>query len=156
MEVFKSRTGIAARPIPYAGNPQVINAIIAGELQMALLPPGLADVQIKAGKLKAIGTTSLQRSPLVPEVPTLGEVGVPDFQIEIWTSAAAPASMPPTIVARLSSLIGSIARSPEVGDKLFQHGYAPVGSSSEQLGIRLKADTELLSGIIASRGIRVE
>ena len=157
MELLKTRTNINPVHVPYPGNPQVINAMISGQIQLALLPPGLAAAQIRAGKLRAIGVTSPARSPLVPEYPSLDEAGVTrGFQLEIWTAAAAPVSMPKPIVAKLSSLIAEIARTPEVRQKLFQQGWQVAGTSSEGLANRIKSDTALLGGIIQMRGIKAE
>jgi tripartite-type tricarboxylate transporter receptor subunit TctC len=156
MELLKTRTGIDPVHVPYPGNPQVIGAMISGQLQMSLLPPGLAAAQIRAGKLKAIGVTSAGRSSLVPEFPSLGEAGVKGFQLEIWTAAAGPATLPRPIVNRLSALISEIARTPEVRSKLFQQGWQVAGTSAEGLANRVKADTDLLGGVIASRGIKAE
>lgn len=156
MELLKTKTNINPVHVPYPGNPQVINAMIGGQIHLSLLPPGLAAAQIRAGKLKAIGVTSSGRSPLVPEFPSLAEGGIRGFQLEIWTAAAGPASMPKPIVAKLSSLISNIARAPEVRQKLFQQGWQVAGTSSEGLANRIKADTALLGGVIAMRGIKVE
>ena len=157
MELLKTKSGIDPVHVPYPGNPQVINAMISGQIQLSLLPPGLAAAQIRAGKLKAIGVTSSSRSSLVPEYPSLDEGGVTNgFQLEIWTAAAAPATMPKAIVARLSALISEIARTPEVRQKLFQQGWQVAGTSSEGLANRIKADTALLGGVIAARGIKAE
>ena len=76
-----------------------------------------------------------------------------DFQLEIWNAFAAPASMPAPVRARLASVIGDIARSPDVRAKLFQQGWQAVGSSSEGLANRMKTDTAVLGGIIQMRGI---
>lgn len=156
MELLKTRTNIDPVHVPYPGNPQVINAMMGGQIQLSLLPPGLAAAQIRAGKLKAVGVTSINRSPLVPEFASLDEGGVKGFQLEIWTAAAGPASMPKPIVAKLSSLISEIARTPEVRQKLFQQGWQVAGTSSEGLANRIKADTALLGGVIAMRGIKAE
>lgn len=156
MELLKTKTNINPVHVPYPGNPQVINAMIGGQIQLAFLPPGIAAPQIRAGKLKAVGVTSISRSPLVPEYPSLDEGGVRGFQLEIWTAAAAPASMPKPIVAKLSTLISEIARTPEIRQKLFQQGWQVAGTSSEGLANRIKADTALLGGVIAMRGIKAE
>ena len=143
--------------VPYPGNPQVINAMLSGQIQLALLPPGLAAQQVRAGKLKAIGVTSIGRSSLVPEYPSLDEIGATrGLQLEIWTAAAAPQSMPKPIVAKLSQLIADIARTPEIRQKLFAQGWQVAGTSAEGLAIRVKADTALLGGIIRMRGIKAE
>ncbi len=156
MELLKTRTNINPVHVPYPGNPQVINAMIGGQIHLSLLPPGLAAAQIRAGKLKAVGVTSVSRSPLVPEYPSLDEGGVRGFQLEIWTAAAGPASLPKPIVAKLSVLISEIARSPDVRQKLFQQGWQVAGTSAEGLANRIKADTNLLGGVIAMRGIKAQ
>ncbi len=157
MELLKSKTGISPVHVPYPGNPQVITALIAGQVQLALLPPAMALQQVRAGKLKVVGVTSTGRSSLVPEFPSLDEQGVTrGLQLEIWNGVSAPASMPKPIVARLSALISEIARSPEVRAKLFQQGWQVAGTSSEGLANRIKADTALLGGGIAMRGIKAE
>jgi tripartite-type tricarboxylate transporter receptor subunit TctC len=156
MEYLKSRTQIDPVHVPYPGNPQVITAMIGGQINLSLLPPGLAMAQIRGGKLKAIGVTSTGRSPLVPELPSLSEGGVQNFQLEIWTAAAGPASMPKPIVAKLSGLFSDVARTPEMRQKLFQQGWQVAGTSSEGLANRIKSDTNLLGGVIAMRGIKAE
>ena len=157
MELLKTKTNIDPVHVPYPGNPQVIAAMIGGQIHLSLLPPGLAAAQIRAGKLKAIGVTSTGRSSLVPEYPSLDEGGVTrGFQLEIWTAAAAPQSMPKPIVAKLSALISEIARTPEVRQKLFQQGWQVAGTSSEGLANRIKADTALLGGVIAMRNIKAQ
>ena len=156
MELLKSKTNMDAVHVPYPGNPQVINALLGGQIQLSLLPPGLAAAQIRAGKLKAIGVTSTSRSPLVPEYPSLDEQGIRGFQLEIWTAAAGPVNMPKPIVNKLSTLISQIARSPDVRQKLFQQGWQVAGTSSEGLANRIQADTALLGGVIAMRGIKAE
>jgi tripartite-type tricarboxylate transporter receptor subunit TctC len=76
MELIKSRTGIQPMHVPYKGNPAVIAGMLGGEVQMALLPPGLAMAQVGSGKLRAVGVTSAGRSSVVPQVPSLSEAGV--------------------------------------------------------------------------------
>lgn len=157
MELLKSRTNITPVHVPYPGNPQVINAMMGGQVQLALLPPGLATPQIRAGKLKAIGVTSTARSPLAPEYPSLDETGATrGFQLEIWTAVAAPTSMPRAVIAKVSALVADIARSPVVRAKLFQQGWQVAGTSSEGLANRIKSDTALLGGVIQMRGIKAE
>jgi tripartite-type tricarboxylate transporter receptor subunit TctC len=156
MELFKAKTGIKAVHVPYPGYPQVATAMMAGDLQLSLLPPALANVQIKAGKLKAIGITSSVRSSLVPELASLSEAGVKDFNLEIWNGVAAPNSLPKAAAAKLSTLFSEIARTPEMRQKLFQQGWTVAGTAAEGLANRVKSDTALLGGIIASQGIKVE
>lgn len=156
MEYLKVRTQIDPVHIPYPSNPQVITAMLGGQINLSLLPPGLAMPQIRAGKLKAIGVTSASRSPLVPELPSLSEAGVQNFQLEIWTAAAGPASLPKPVVAKLSGLFSEIARTPDMRQKLFTQGWQVAGASAEGLANRIKSDTNLLGGVIAMRGIKLD
>src|SRR3989344_3015647 len=155
-ELLKSRSNINPVHVPYPGYPQVATAMLGGQLQMALLPPALAQAQVRAGKLRAIGVTSSGRSPLAPDVPSLVEAGISNFNLEIWNAFAAPSTLPKPIQAKLAALISEIARSEEVRGKLFQQGWQTVGSSPEGLANRVKADTNLLGGVIAMRGIKAE
>lgn len=156
MEWLKGKTGINPLHVPYPGYPQVANAMLGGQLQLAMLPPALAMAQVRSGKLRAIGVTSAGRSPLAPELPSMTEAGVQDFSLEIWNAIAAPNSMPKPVVAKLSALFSDIARAPEMRQKLFQQGWQVAGTSAEGLANRVKADTALLGGVITSRGIKAE
>ena len=156
MELLKSKTGINPVHVPYPGYPQVANAMLGGQLQLSMLPPALAMAQISGGKLRAIGVTSNARSALVPDLPSMAEAGVADFNLEIWNAVAAPRSMSPAVVAKLSALISEIARSPEIKQKLFQQGWQVVGSTAEGLASRVKLDTAQLGAIISQRAIKVE
>lgn len=152
-ELLKARTRIAPVHVPYPGYPQVATAMLAGQLQLALLPPALAHAQARAGKLRLIGVTSAGRSTLAPEVPSLAEAGVRDFQLEIWNAFAAPTSMPAPVRERLSVLTSEIARSPEVRSKLFQQGWQAVGSSAQGLANRMRADTATMGRVIREQKI---
>ncbi|WP_294768226.1 tripartite tricarboxylate transporter substrate binding protein [uncultured Rhodoferax sp.] len=156
MELLKAQAKLAPVHVPYPGYPQVATAMIAGDLQLSMLPPALAATQIRAGKLKAIGVTASVRSPLAPEIPSLAEAGVKNFNLEIWNAVAAPNSLPAAHAARLATLFSEIARSPEMRQKMFGQGWTVLGTTAEGLRLRVKSDTTLLGGIIASQGIKVE
>ena len=100
--------------------------------------------------------SALGRSPLAPEYPSLNELGIRGFQLEIWVAAAAPKSLPAPIASKLSTLIADISRSPEVRAKLFQQGWQAAGTTAEGLANRIKSDTAVLGGVIMMRGIKAE
>ncbi|MFN4361014.1 MAG: Bug family tripartite tricarboxylate transporter substrate binding protein [Hylemonella sp.] len=156
MELFRARTGTEPVHVPYPGYPQVVTAMVGGDIQLSMLPPGLAQAQAAAGKVRLLGVTSAGRSTLAPGVPSLSEAGVKDFQLEIWNAVAGPASLPKPVIARLSALLSEIARSPEVRQRLYQQGWQVAGGSSEALARRIAADTAAMGKIIAERGIKVE
>jgi len=157
MELLKARAGdIAAVHVPYAGNPQVVNALLGGQVQMALVPPGLAMSQVRAGKLNAVGVTTSGRSSLVGELPSLASAGVRNFNLEVWTALVGPARLSPAAQARLAAEVPKAIRSDETRQRLFNQGWQAVGSSPEGLRRRLREETALMGGIIAMRGIKVE
>ncbi|HYE40381.1 MAG TPA: tripartite tricarboxylate transporter substrate binding protein [Ramlibacter sp.] len=156
MELLRTKTNMSPVHVSYPGNPQVIEALAKNEIQLALLPPGLAHAQIKSGKLKAVGVTSQNRSPLVPDYRSLQEQGILGFQLEIWTAVAAPKSMPKPIVERLSEAVARVTRTDDMRNKLHQHGWQAVGTNAEGLAARVRHDTATLGGVIMMRGIAVQ
>jgi tripartite-type tricarboxylate transporter receptor subunit TctC len=156
MELLKSRAGdLAAVHIPYQGNPQVVTALLGGQIQMALVPPGIALPHIRAGKLKAIGLTS-GRSLLASDVAPLADAGVRDFSLEVWTALVGPANLSQAAQIRLNAEVSKIIRDADTRQKLFNQGWQAVGTSPEGLVGRIKTETAIMSGIIATRGIKVE
>ncbi len=156
MELLKARTGLAPVHVPYPGNPQVVNAMLSGQIHLALLPPGVVMPQVRAGKLRAIGVTSPGRSTLVPELPSLRELGIQGFDLEVWNAIAVPASMPKPVQGRLAEWVSEIVRAPEMRQRLFVQGWQVVGSSPEGLANRMRQDAALLGDVIARQGIRIE
>ncbi|RPE67572.1 tripartite-type tricarboxylate transporter receptor subunit TctC [Tibeticola sediminis] len=156
MEWLQSRTGLRAVHIPYPGNPQVVSALLAGQIQLAMLPPGLAMAQAKTARLRPLAVTSSGRSTLAPEVPSLAEWGVRDLTLEIWNAAVAPAAMPQAYAQRLASALIDVARTPEIRATLFQQGWQVAATAPEGLAQRMRADTEVLARIIEREHIRLE
>ena len=155
MELLKTKAGIAPVHVPYPGNPQIITAMLGGQVQLALLPPALSAAQVRGGKLRAIGASSTGRSPVAAEVPSLSEIGVKDYQLEIWNAVAAPTSMPAAVASKLSAVVSEIVRAPEMRARLFQQGWQVVGSSPEGLRNRIESDTKALGDIIRSQKIEL-
>jgi len=156
MELLKSRVpGLKAEHVPYKGNPQVVTDLIGNQIQMALIPPGVALPQTKSGKLKAIGLTS-GRSPLAPEVPPLSDAGVKDFNLEVWTALVGPARLSKTAQERISRELALIMKMPEVRQRLFDQGWQAVGTSSDGLRARVKDESAIMSRIISTNGIKLQ
>lgn len=156
MEYLKTKVGsMDAVHIPYPGYPQVATAMLGGQIQMALMAPAVAMPQVRAGKLKAIGLTA-GRSPLLPDVPSLTEAGLREFNLEVWNALVGPANLSAAAKTKLNAEVSNIIRSAEVRQKLFNQGWQAVGSSPEGLQTRVKSETNIMGGIIAMRGIKVE
>lgn len=156
MELLFGKTGLKAVHVPYNGNPQVVTALINGQIQLALMPPGLAMPQVKAGKLRAIGLSTRGRSPLVPDVAPLADEGVAGYDLDVWTALVGPSSLSPAAVAALSTRVPQIVREPETRQKYFASGWQAVGSAPEALARRVRDETKALGDIIALRGIKIQ
>lgn len=156
MELLKSRVpGLTPVHVPFAGNPQVVTAMLGGQIQMALIPPGVAMPHVRSGKLKAIGLAG-GRSSLVPEVPPLADAGVTNVNLEVWTALIGPAGLSQAAQARLAQEVPRIIRDADTRQKLFNQGWQAVGTSPEGLKSRVKDEAAILGGIIQSRGIKLE
>ena len=159
MELLKLRApgtpALAAVHVPFAGNPQVITAMLGGDIQMALMAPAVALPQIRAGKLRAVGITS-GRSTLVPDIAPLADAGVQNLNLEVWNALVGPARLSKAAQARLALEVPAILRNAETRQKLFNQGWKAVGSSPEGLTSRLKEESTVLSNIITLRNIKIE
>ncbi|MFV0283302.1 MAG: Bug family tripartite tricarboxylate transporter substrate binding protein [Castellaniella sp.] len=158
MELLKSEvSGLKPMQVPYTGgNPAVVTALISGQVQMGLMPPGTAMPQVKAGKLKAVGVTTTERSPLVPDVPTLAEAGVKDFTLEVWDALVGPASLPAPVQKKISDSVIQILHTPEIQKKLLAQGWKAVGSTPDEMKARVQKETALLGNIIRSQNIKLQ
>ncbi|RMX06040.1 tripartite tricarboxylate transporter substrate binding protein [Corticibacter populi] len=156
MELLKSRTGIAPLHVPYQGNPQALQAVISGEIQMSLLPPAMALAQQKAGRVALIGITSATRSALTGNLPSLQELGAKGLDLEVWNAVAAPATLPPEIQARLREAVTEALAIPEARQKLLEQGWVVGDTSAKALRDRIAADTEALGTIIREQHIRID
>ncbi len=121
--IFEQRTGIRLQHVPYRGAPATVLAVINGEVTMGFCNTPTVLPQIKAGKLKALAVTSRERSPLMPELPTMMQAGVADFDVAVWLGFAVPANTPAAIVTRLNTEINRISQNPQVREKLLIQGF---------------------------------
>ena len=159
MELIKSRSaGLLPVHVPFSGNPQVVTALLGGQIQMALMAPGVAMPQVRAGKLVAIGITS-GRSALLSDVAPLAdtrEAGLKSISLEVWNALVGPANLSKAAQARLGIEVPRIIRDTDTRQKLFNQGWQAVGTSPEGLRTRLKEETATMGNIIQTRGVKLE
>ena len=156
LELIKSRApGLLPVHIPFAGNPQVVTALLGGQIQMGLMPPGVATPQVRAGKLRAIGLAG-GRSSLVPDIAPLLDAGIKNVNLEVWNALIGPARLPAAAQARLAAEVPKIIRDADTRQKLFNQGWNAAGTSPDGLKSRIREETALLGNIIQSRNIKLE
>ena len=126
MELFKSMTGIQMLHVPYKGTAPALNDVIAGQVPLMLGDVVASLPQVNAGKVRALGVSSIARLPSAPEIPTIGESGVPDYEGVGWVMIVAPAHTPKPIVERLHAELKRIALLPEIQKQMIALGTIPV------------------------------
>jgi tripartite-type tricarboxylate transporter receptor subunit TctC len=156
MELFKARAGLDIVHVPYQGFPQVVNAILAGQVQAGFMVPGIAIGQIRAAKLKALGVTTLGRSGALPEFPTFVEQGYADFEAISWQAVLAPAATPKPIVERVARELIRIIKSDTVRAKMLGQYFSAAGTAPEALAGLMKSERERWAKVIKAAGVKPE
>ena len=156
MELFKSRAGIDLLHVPYQGFPQVVTAIMTGEIQAAFMVPGVAIGQIRADKLKALGVTSLGRSESQPEYRTFAEQGYPGFEAISWQAVLAPAHTPRPIVERVGSELIRILHSDAIRTRLLGQYFTAAGTAPEALAGLIRSEHDVWAKVIRAAGVQPE
>ena len=141
-EVFSMMTGAKLTQIAYKGAPQVMTALIGGELQVYFSAPVVAIPQMKAGRVRALGVSTKKRLSVIPDVPTIAEAGVPGYEVVGWNGILAPAKTPRAIIERLNADIVKVIRTPEVEADILAQGIEPIGNTPEEFGRIIRADVE--------------
>jgi tripartite-type tricarboxylate transporter receptor subunit TctC len=134
--------------VPYKGDVQLTPALLANEVQLAFLPSGAALPMIKASKLRALAVTGRARSRAMPELPTMAESGLPDFEYNGWTSFFVPSGTPPEIIKRIGAEGTKITRSPELAKYYAAWGAEPPNTSPEELPARYRAEMEKYAKLV--------
>jgi tripartite-type tricarboxylate transporter receptor subunit TctC len=148
MELLKTAAGIQIEPIPYKGDAPLNTALLAGEVEMAVLPLAAAQALVRAGKLRALGMASIKRAASMPDVPTIAEGGFPGFDSTSWQGFFVPAATPRDVVQRLSAESVKALNAPEVLQKLPALGQLPVGSTPEQFDAQFRADVAKFQKVV--------
>jgi tripartite-type tricarboxylate transporter receptor subunit TctC len=156
MELFKSMAGVDLVHIPYKGSSPALTDVASGQVAAMFvnLPPALP--LVKAGKLRALAVTTRTRTPLLPDVPTVQESGLPNYETVAWFGILAPAATPKPIVARLSTEIAKIVRTPEMRERLLALGAEPVGGTPEEFSVIIGRDIAKWMPLAKSVGIKVD
>ncbi|MGE4370197.1 MAG: Bug family tripartite tricarboxylate transporter substrate binding protein [Burkholderiaceae bacterium] len=155
-ELFKERTGTTMVHVPYKGGAPAMNDLVGGQtnLQFATIPGAIG--HIRSGRIRPIALLSSKRFGLLPDVPTIAEAGLSDFEINNWYGIALPAGTPEPIVKRLNKELVEIVRLPEVGARFLELGLIPLWMTPEEFKTFLEADAKNWEKIVRTSGAAIE
>ncbi len=156
MELFERQANIDLLHVPYAGFPQIMTALIAGDIQAAFMVPAIAMAQVRQGKVQALGITSLTATESLPGILPLSEQGYPGFEATSWNALLAPADTPPQIIERLHQILAEILASQEIRQKFDAQYFTAVGSSPEALRTLMQDETRRWEAIIQQLQISLD
>ena len=156
MEMLKHAAGIDVFNVPYKGDAPLNTALIAGEVDMAIVPLATARPHVESGAIRALALTGAARSPSLPDVPTVAESGVAGFDSSSWQGFFVPAHTPRDIVALIWRETAKALHAPDFRERLKTLGSEPIGSTPEEFDARVKADMAKFARIVAEAKIPVQ
>lgn len=155
--MFTVMTGIDTVHVPYKGGGPMTAAVVGGEAQWTIAPAAALVGQIRAGRLRGLGITGKTRSPLLPDLPTIAEAGVPGYEFWSWNGFFAPRGTPRPVISSLYATIQKALAAPEVKEQFALQGTIPQGSASpEEFGRFFRADYDRIVKLVKIAGIKPE
>jgi tripartite-type tricarboxylate transporter receptor subunit TctC len=155
-EMLKARAGFDMLHVPYRANPLAVADLLGGQISLVFADLSTTLPQIRSGKVKGLGVSSRQRSPLAPELPTMIEEGIPDYEMIGWFAAFAPAKTPRPIVEKLNGAIKAAIGDKMVQEALLTAGIEPLTSTPEELRAYVVSETRKWADIVKAAGIEPE
>jgi len=156
MELLMKMTGVKLAHIPYKGSAPAVTAMLGGEIDALFDNVPNVLPHIKAGKMKVIGVSGLQRSFLLPDTPTVAEAGVPGFEVNVWFGMQVPAGTPRPVVDKLNRDIVSLLKEPDVIQRFRNQGVEVVASTPEQFATLVRNEINKWTQLIKEASIRIE
>ena len=156
MELLMKMTGVKMAHIPYKGSAPAVTAMIGGEIDALFDNVPNVVQHIKAGRMKVIGVSGLQRSTLLPDTPTVAEAGVPGFEVNVWFGMQVPAGTPKAVVDKLNRDIVTLLKEPEVVQRFRNQGVEVAASTPEQFGALVRSEITKWTQLIREANIRIE
>lgn len=155
-ELLKTQAGIDLVHVPYKGSAQATSDLLSGHISMIFSAAPGAMPYVKAGRLRVLAVTSVRRMPALPDIPTMIEAGVPDYEAESWFGMFAPAGTPNGVIAKLNAAIVEILQTPEMKQRLSDQGAEPVGNTSAQFAVYVKEEMAKWAKVVNASGARVD
>ncbi|MGQ0578487.1 MAG: tripartite tricarboxylate transporter substrate binding protein [Betaproteobacteria bacterium] len=156
MEMFKRLAGVDFVHIPYKGSAPAVTDLIGGQVDVMFDNVPNVLQHVKAGKLRALAVSSRERSPFIPDLPTVAEAGVPGFDVSVWFGMVAPTSTPKVVVFQLNTEINRILNLPEVVELFHKQGVEPRGGTPEEFAAFLRDQTAKWAKVVKDSGAKAE
>jgi len=155
-EMLKMRTGAQMTHIPYRGGGPAVTDVVSGQVPLLWVSIPAAAQFVKQKQLKALAVSTVKRSAAFPDVPTVQEAGIPDFEVDSWYAMFVPAKTPRAIVDRLNAALNAVLKEPEIREKLLAQGSEAVGGTPEQLGAVVNAELPKWAKLVKDAGIKAD
>jgi tripartite-type tricarboxylate transporter receptor subunit TctC len=155
-ELFKFQEKLFIAHIPYKGSVQAVQAVMAGDADLTFVDSPPVIPQIKAGRVRGLAVTAKKRAISLPDLPTMAEAGMPDYEVVLWTSLFAPAGTPPDIVARLQAEVAREVQLPDLKERMAGLGIEPVANAPEALGTIVKSEITKWSAVARAANVKAE
>jgi tripartite-type tricarboxylate transporter receptor subunit TctC len=156
MELLKLETKTDLFHVPYKDAPSMFRAMLTGEAQAQIQPLQTAAPFVTNGTVRMLAVMSADRAPAFPDVPTMRELGYPNFVVETWYGMFAPAGTPPAIVAKVSAALDDILKEPDIKEQLARQGMIPAGGRPARLGTYVKEDLARWQRVVDQLGLKLE
>ena len=156
MELFKLMTGTDITQVEYRGTAPAMTDVVAGRADIMITGPPSAKAMSEGGKLKLLAVTGSKRHPLMPEVPTMAEAGVPGYEVTGWFGILAPAKTPKPVLDRLTAEVRSAVADRRFRDKMSNVGLEPVGNTPEEMLAQMRSDTAKWADVIKATGAKIQ
>ena len=155
-EMMKIRTGTQLTHIPYRGGGPAVTDVVSGQVPLLWVSIPAAAQFVKQKQLKALAVSTLKRSAAFPDVPTMQESGISDFEVDSWYAMFVPAKTPRAVIDRLNAALNTVLKEPEIREKLLAQGSEAVGGTPEQLGAVVNAELPKWAKLVKDAGIKAD
>ena len=155
-EMFNSATGASMTHVPYKGAGPALNAVVAGEVEVAFIPIVNALPLVKDGRLKAMAVTTITRSLAAKDIPTLAEAGLTGYDINTWFGMFVATNTPPQIVDQIYKETARAIKQPEIRDRFLREGADPIGSTPAEFSALVKTEFNKFAKVVKDSGIKID
>ncbi len=156
MELFKTMAGVNIVHVPYKGGGQALPDLLGGQVSLMFGSVTSSLPHVRAGKLRALGVSTLKRLPALPELATIAESGLPGFEVTVWYGVLAPSGTPRDIVARINSILVAALRSADLKQRLSGQGAESVGNTPEEFETQIRSDLVKWAKVIRDSGAKLD